>query len=226
LYQDVKVRTIVLAVLFLGLFIDLTFIQLHRAGIEQFNIEVENSYSEYYENLKELFIVIMAGSLFLRKKEALYGCWAAMLTYIFLDDTFQIHERFGEFISGLATINAPFGLRARDLGELAVTGVVGTGFVASLIASYKRSSREARLVSFALLGLLSCLFLFGVVVDMVHIIVRSEVWKWRLGIIEDGSEMFVISSIMTFVLWRLLKTRRNEWTGVRLHNPVLRATEQ
>jgi hypothetical protein len=116
-------------------------------------------------------------------------------------------------------------LRPRDLGELAVTGIVGTGFLASLIASYKRSSLEAKLVSFALFGLLCCLFLFGVVVDMIHIRVSSEAWQYRLGIIEDGSEMFVISSILTFVLWRVLKTQRNEWRNVRWTNAALRTTE-
>jgi hypothetical protein len=215
----------VFAVLLVALLIDLTCIEFHRIGVEQFNFDIENSYSEYYENLKELFIVIIAGSLFLKKKEGLYGCWAAMLTYIFLDDTFQLHERIGEFVAGLTNIQAPFGLRPNDLGELAVTAVVGTGFVASLIASYKGSSREAKLVSFALFGLLCCLFLFGVVVDMVHIIVKSEVWKHRLGIIEDGSEMLVISSILTFVLWRVLKTQRDRWHNVEFRNALLTTTE-
>jgi hypothetical protein len=67
--------------------------------------------------------------------------------------------------------------------------------------------------------LLTALFAFGVVVDMVHVAVKSEVWQYRLGIIEDGSEMFVISSILTFVLWRLLKSRY----GLRMSRQVFTA---
>ena len=197
-------------VLALAVVFDLSFIELYRKlGSAAFDIEVENAYPEFYENLKEFFIAGMAIWLFIRKKEVLYGCWAGLLTYLFVDDTFQLHERIGAFLGSLIWFHPPFGLRTNDVGELIVSAVVGTCFLVALTLNFRQGTREAKGVSLGLLGLLISLAAFGVVVDMVHIVIQSEVWKYRLGLIEDGGEMLVVSSMLAFVLWRLLVSRRD-----------------
>jgi len=214
-------------VLALAVLFDLGFIELYRKlGSTAFDIEVENAYPEYYENLKEFFIAGMAIWVFIRKKELLYACWAGLLTYLFVDDTFQLHERIGAFLGGLIWFHPPLGLRPSDVGELIVSAVVGTCFLVALALNFRQGTREAKGVSLALFGLLISLAAFGVVVDMVHIVIQSDVWKYRLGLIEDGGEMLVVSSMLAFVLWRLLASRRRLTQTLNWQRPQVAALEE
>jgi hypothetical protein len=188
-------------ILAVGFLLDLAFIQLDRMYLqgrldERFSLDNEAGYAETYQNSKELVLAVLAGAYLLRRKDRLYLCWFAILTYIFLDDTFQLHETLGEWISAHTAIPAAFGLRSVDFGELIVSGSAGLASCVSLLTSWRRSAADARRLSWILLFLLLSLAFFGVFLDMLHVLTRGAT-QYRLGITEDGGEMLVI----TVLLW-------------------------
>lgn len=189
------------------LLVDGVFIQLDRMYLQgrltaAFSFENEHGYAEFYQNGKEFVIVILAVACALKSGEPLYGCWIGIFSYVFLDDTFQIHERAGALFHRFVP-TGPFGLRGDDVGELAVSMVAGIVVCLSLILTWRRSSEEARRVSLALIALLAALGFFGILMDMLHVVMTGA-WEYRLGIVEDGGEMIVI----TTVLWFLYTTCR------------------
>jgi hypothetical protein len=192
----------ILAVAFL--LVDVGFIQLDRMYLqgrlgERFSFDNESGYPEYYENTKELTAVLLAVAYLFRRRDRLYVCWTGIFTYIFVDDTFQVHEQAGTLIEERWHLVAPFGLRGQDLGELIVSSVAGALVCISLFTAWRRSGAEARRLSLTLIGLLMGLAFFGVFLDMLHIIVTADPWNYRLGIIEDGGEMLMVTAL----LWAL-----------------------
>ena len=80
---------------------------------------------------------------------------------------------------------------------------VGLSFSALLGICYWRVKAKARNESMVLLAMLVALSVFGVLVDMAHIKVASDPWNYRLGMVEDGGEMLVISIILGYLLANL-----------------------
>ena len=190
-------------------FVDLGFIELDRLFLqgrlgERFSLESETSYPEWYQNGKELLLALLAGACVARNRSPLYRCWLGIFAYFFADDTFELHETIGRWISTQLQLSGRFGLRGEDIGELVVSGVAGAVACASLIAAWNRGDESARHASRILIGLIVVLGLFGVVADMLHV-VASGSWQYRLGIIEDGGEMVVI----TAMLWLVYAHRRS-----------------
>lgn len=163
---------------------------------ERFSLDNESGYAEFYQNGKELVLAALAGAYLFRRKDPLYVCWFGILTYIFVDDTFQVHETAGAWISAHAGIPPLFGLRSVDFGELIVSAIAGLTSCAALFIAWRRSAPETRRLSWILVALMLSLAFFGVFLDMLHVIARGAT-EYRLGITEDGGEMLII----TILLW-------------------------
>ena len=196
-------RRIVLWMLAFALLVDFAFIQFDRMYLqgrldERFSFDNESGYPELYQNAKELVAALLAGAYLLKKREPLYWCWSGILAYIFVDDTFQLHETVGAWISARERITGAFGFRPVDFGDRIVSGVVGLAVCVSLAVAWRRSGAAARRVTRTLIGLLLSLAFFGVLMDMLHVIATGR-WEYRLGIIEDGGEMIVVTAL----LWAL-----------------------
>ena len=190
--------------LVLALITDLGFIELHRLSLRgllgpEYSIEADRGYAECYQYLKESAIALMSLALFLRRGDALYLCWALLFAYLLCDDSLMLHERAGALIADRFHLAPALGVGGQDLGELLALTAVGAGFFALFAVGYARSAQAGRRASLALLALLLALAMFGVVVDMVHMMVLSDPWHYRLGMIEDGGEMLVMSTVLWFV---------------------------
>lgn len=192
------------------LLIDVVFIQLDRMYLQGrlpgvFSFDSESGYAELYQNTKEFVASILALACLLTSGEPLYGCWLGIFSYVFLDDTFQIHERLGAWVSQRFALAGPFGLRGVDIGELVVSTVAGVIVCVSLIAAWRRSAQDARRVSLVLIALLVALGFFGIVMDTLHVVMTGT-WEYRLGIVEDGGEMIVVTTVLWFlyVTWRAM----------------------
>ncbi len=194
----------------LALFADLTFILLHRFYLrdllgEEFSVESDKGYAEIYQRLKELVIFVMIAALWLKRRDHLYTVWAVIFTYLFLDDTFQIHETVGQFLGEGLRFTPVANLRAQDYGEILVHAIVGSCFVGALAIGYRHGATEARRTSAVLLTLLVAFAFFGGVVDTMHAAFVQHWWGYRLGVIEDGGEMLVMSVILCFVISELMR---------------------
>jgi hypothetical protein len=190
------------------LLVDVVFIQLDRMYLqgrlpEMFSFDSESGYAELYQNGKEFAVTLLTLACLVTTREPLYGCWLGIFSYVFLDDTFQIHERLGAWVSQRFALAGPFGLRGDDIGELMVSAAAGAIVCVALIGAWRRSTQDARRVSLVLIALLFALGFFGIVMDMLHVVMTGT-WEYRLGIVEDGGEMLVV----TTVLWFLYMTCR------------------
>jgi hypothetical protein len=196
-------------VLAAGLLVDLIFVQFDRMYLqgrlpERFSFDNENGYPELYQNGKEFTLALLTLACLIQTGEPLYGCWFGIFSYVFLDDTFQIHERLGAWISERFAVAGPFGLRGVDIGELMVSALAGVIVTLSLVVAWRRSGADARRVSLVLIALLFALAFFGVAMDMLHVVMTGP-WEYRMGIVEDGGEMIVVTIILWFLytIWRV-----------------------
>lgn len=196
-----------LRLLYLLLATDVVFIILHIlylfTGIisnSYFSIEQDQGYAELFQYIKEYWIVLLLGLLAVQKRSLLYLAWSLLFFYLLLDDSLKIHERLGGIISNELGLSPAFNLRAKDFGELVVSAYVGFFFLIFIAIAYRFGDRMSRETSRYLIIMLFALALFGIVVDMIHIIVfQSPSLEPLLAVVEDAGEMLVMSVIAGFV---------------------------
>ncbi|MDP2815397.1 MAG: hypothetical protein Q8O19_01825 [Rectinemataceae bacterium] len=164
-----------------------------------FDIEVDWSFSEVFQYLKEFWIVLLLLLLAVRVSVFPYIAWSLLFVYFLLDDSVRIHETLGTVISDYLHFVPMIGLRAKDFGELFVSAFFGFIFVPLFGVAYYVSGKSGRTVSNYLAAMVAALIFFGVFVDMLHGMAGSPVWQLILGMAEDGGEMLVMSLILWFV---------------------------
>ncbi len=148
---------------------------------------------------KEYWIGLLLLYLALTKHSLVYLSWSLLFGYLLLDDSFQIHEELGAEAISYFKLSPWLGLRAQDFGELIVSGFFGLCFLALIGVAYYFSESSTKRNCKRLLAMLLALVLFGIVIDMVNIIIKSPMWKPVLVTVEDGGEMLVMSVIAWFV---------------------------
>lgn len=193
----------VLLILFLCA--DIAFILLHLSNrlLDSpnvlFYLNKDGGYPELFQYIKEYWVAIALFAVSWRTREWIYGAWSLLFTYLLCDDALAIHERVGEAVERHWSYVPAFGLRARDLGELMISVVVGSAFLVLITYFYLRCSHSAKNVSKDLLLLLGLLIFFGVFIDLVHVAVVDLPVR-GLNIIEDGGEMIAMSMIASYVI--------------------------
>jgi hypothetical protein len=166
-----------------------------------FIIGREGGYAEIFQYCKEFGMVVSFFPFFLRYRHLITLGWQALLVYIFLDDSLQIHERLGEAIAQHFSI-LPMGLRAQDFGELLVSAFFGLLILSLLSIGYYYASTGLRGISRHLAGLLSILVLIGVIFDMVHGLLDPFLQSIFFEVLEEGGEMLTMS-VMAWYVHRL-----------------------
>jgi hypothetical protein len=188
--------------LVLFLLADLAFIVLHLLYTytsllpsNSFSIEKPSGYSEVFQYIKELGLAALFLLLGIRKWKSLYFVFSLLFLYFFIDDAFELHERYGAVLADFFNLPPLFGLRPIDLGELLVFLFFGVHFLAFIGLNYSQSDRSTRTLSKTILVMIMLLILAGVVADMIHILLPHP----ALAILDDGGEMFIMSVIAWFV---------------------------
>lgn len=168
-----------------------------------FSVKRDLGYSEFFQYMKFLWIIILL--VYLVKRSKIWGflAWAAVFLYFLADDAFQVHENVGRIIAGKLDFVPPFNLRLQDIGELVVYAIAGAVLLLGIALAYWRGSKTFRGICIDLLLLISILVFFGVVVDMAEIAANFGVFvKETLGLIDDGGEM-IVTSVMVWYVFRL-----------------------
>ncbi|ANO50488.1 hypothetical protein [Woeseia oceani] len=200
------------AFLLLLLGIDFVFFFLHFLPLfgvlndPLFSLEEDGGYPERYQYAKIFSIIVLLIMVSAKAKVIGYGAWAVLFLYLLLDDALSIHELLGHQVATSMDFLPAFGLRARDFGELVVTGIAATLLLAPLAVFYLCGTSSFRTVSRYLFLLLVALAFFGIFVDMLHVAIQQG-WKvsFLLGALEDGGEMIVMSMMAAYVFllyWR------------------------
>lgn len=205
---------LMLCLLLLG---DLACIVLHLlwlAGVadhQYFSLEFDKGYAEFFQYLKELWIAAMLLHLALRCTGR--GCWgyvvwSGLFFYLLADDAVSLHEKGGRyFADNFSTIFQPMlGLRAVDFGELVVSAAVGSITLGAVLLFYWRGNPDFQKASRHLMVLAMFLAIFGVIVDMLHMLFKgSKALYAGMGLLEDGGEMIAMSLLLWYVLLLELK---------------------
>jgi hypothetical protein len=175
----------------------------HWLATSHWSVERDRGYPELFGYA--LLVVAVVGLLVLGRRgrrPSLYA-WAATFALVLLDDEMMIHERGGRIVVRLLGSPAEiFGVRAQDVGELAVWGGLAVLPLIAVVLLHRRSDRFGRELDYALGLLLGALVFFGVVVDQLH----SMFWDGIpvvgpvMGVVEDGGELVVLSFLAAFVV--------------------------
>ena len=205
--------SIALAVFAVLLVIDLAFISAHVAmrlewiDTRSVNLENEGTLPELWQHLKVLGIAGMFVVGLVLRRRSVYLVGALLFGYLFLDDSFEFHERFGRWSAEAWQLPSVAGLEPKDLGELIWGGVIGSAIIAMLWWTWRRSTSSERRfllrLGIVLLAFAGCAF--GV--DMLHQI-SQELGLFRtayaFGTLEDGGELVCMSAAAGVVLHYLL----------------------
>jgi hypothetical protein len=197
---------------------DLAFLILHLLYTytdllpgNNFSLALDGGYAEFFQYIKEFWIVILFLLLGVRQRQLAYLIFAGIFLYFLIDDSFTLHEIYGAFLADSLAFQPLFGLRAIDFGELIVSAVFGALLFAALGISYYLSDPGTRKISRTVIAMVLVLALFGVLIDMVDIMLRQLGGSEITGTIEEFGEMLVMSVITWYVF------------GLDLNHPV---TEQ
>jgi hypothetical protein len=173
-----------------------------------FSIETDRGYAEIFQYVKTYWIAIMLAILWWRTREWVYIAWMLLYTYMLLDDGTQIHERGGAVIAKNWGYEGAFGFRAQDFGELTISGFFGFVLFGLILIMYFRSTRDAKNASKDLTLLFVAIAFFGIVVDILHVLLEGFYSNLIFGLVEDGGEMLVMSVACWYVM-NLLERRGN-----------------
>ena len=187
------------------------FIELFGYWIYR-NLTITNDWAipEITNYLKFAVIIYLLFRVYAVIRQPVYLAWAFVYSVALLDDSLQVHEGMGEYISDMLGGVALFGIelssdqgfRTQDVGELIVYAVYGGVFSVALGLGFLWSQPLHRRIGIGFGMLLGGLAFFVAVVDMIDRIAisYSRTLAQVLATIEDGGEMFVVSLTVAFAL--------------------------
>jgi hypothetical protein len=164
---------------------------------ELFSISRDRGYAEFFQYVKELWIVVLFAWHALRTRERPYFFWSIVFAYVLLDDALTIHEEVGYFVRSNFEIPPLWGLTETDYAEFGYYILLGGTLLLLLGVVYRRGTAAFRQDSRHLISLLILFAIFGGIVDMLHNMVGNTVLFRVFGALEDGGEMVV----MSFITW-------------------------
>jgi len=174
-----------------------------------YSLERDRGYPEFYQYVKELWIIVLLLSICVRTGAVGYIAWVMLFGYLLCDDALEVHETLGEYIATRLYFVPLLRLRARDFGELAVSAMSGALLLTLLAWAYVRGSDTFKQSTKHLLLLLLALAFFGIFVDMLHVALRmGRQVRLLFGVVEDGGEMIAMSFIVWYVF--LLNAREGD----------------
>lgn len=205
--------------LLLLLITDIAFIILHILFLStnlldspRFLITLDQGFAEFFQYTKELWIGILFLVLGIKSRKGLFYAFSLLFVYFLMDDSLSIHENLGKLLADLFRFESVLGLRANDLGELLVMAVFGILFFALFFIFYLISDQKFREIIRIVLVLTILLMGFGVIVDMVEIMVKSRTTSLILAVVDDGGEMIVMSIFTWFAFQLDLKSSEHPIT--------------
>ena len=171
---------------------------------QAFSISADLSMAESFQYIKEFWIALLLIGFSIKNKKTAYLGWILLFFFLVFDDMLAIHEGLGGLVG--AKINIPAflsskdNLRAKDFGELIVSGIFGVLFLGPIFIAYMRGSAGTRATFVRMLMLLMGLVFFGVGVDFLDRFANSRVLQDGLKLIEEGGEMVTLSFFCWYVI--------------------------
>lgn len=164
------------------------------------DITEESSIAAIYLYIKWAIISGLLWIAYLRSNAALFSSFSFTFLLILLDDSLQLHERGGAWLSGWFNIESAFGLRGQDFGELIVWASMGIFVVAALFYGYLKRTQSSTPFFYYFSIVFVALIIVAIGLDMFNALpflnIETQMMDVVAGIViilEDGSEMLVAS---------------------------------
>jgi hypothetical protein len=140
----------------------------HWLADTRWQIDNEAGVAEAAQTLKLLGVVALLGALYAQRRSRSAAAWGAVFTFVLLDDTLELHETWGAALADALHLQNIWGVRAQDLGEVAVWAAAGLFLGSFVLAAYQGAGPQERAWSRHLAALLALLVLFGGLLDVLH----------------------------------------------------------
>jgi hypothetical protein len=177
-------------------------------------LEADGGYSETWGYVLQAGIALGLVALTVVSRRPIWVGWAALFVAALADDKLRLHENKGAWLAEMLDKKLWFppdgflGLRANDLGEILVWGLLSIVPLAVVVVWHWRSDRWTRRASIALAVLVAAYVFFGGVVDQLHVLVLDTPLEEAMGTVEDGGELIVLSLVVTYVVGLLARARQ------------------
>ncbi|SDN45138.1 hypothetical protein [Geodermatophilus sp. DSM 45219] len=177
-------------------------------------LESDGGWAEYAGYAQQAGLAVLLLVLCRATRHAVWAAYAAVFLCALADDSLRLHESKGAWLAGQLAEDLWFpadgflGLRANDLGELLVWGLLAAVPVAAALLLHLRSDRWNRRASLGMAGLIAAYVFFGAVLDQAHVLFLGGWFGDVLGTLEDGGELLVLSTTVVYVVGRLVAVRR------------------
>ncbi len=203
------VPLIIFDIALISIYVFLRF-SFRGTGIEVlplWDIGVDQSIGEYTNFAKWGLTILCLSIAALRSKSAALAALVLVYLLLLADDSMQIHETGGHMIVESLGIDAGFGLRPQDYGELVTWMGIGSVVLLLFAVARTRARPAERPIVAMLFKVFLALVFCGVGMDMLHSMLVGVSGKLGLivGIAEDGGEM-VFTSLTAAVAAAALRT--------------------
>jgi hypothetical protein len=178
-------------------------------------LETDAGVAEYAGYLQQAALVVLLLALCWVARSLVWAAYAALFLCALADDYLRLHENKGAWLADRLAARLWFpsdgflGLRANDLGEVLVWGLLAAVPVLAAVGLHRRSQGWNRRASLGMAALIAGYVFFGAVLDQVHVLVLDSWLGDVVGTLEDGGELLALSASVVYVVGRL---------GARLHD--------
>ena len=179
-----------------------------------FSVDYEGSYAEKYQYLKFIGISIICFLISIKKRSFPFLNFMIIPTYLYLDDSRELHERFGSKIGQLLTEGSYMdtlfiNLRYQDFGEIIYMVLMAFLLLIIFVLSYKLSIKSEKIFFLEIIKLFFLFGIFAIFFDLIHQLSWGGMNK-ILGIVEDGGEMIIVTFICYSFFQNLRKKENNQ----------------
>jgi hypothetical protein len=189
-------------------------------------LETDGGRAEDFGYLQEAALVILLLILWRVSRRLVWAPYAAIFACALADDSLRLHERKGAWLAEkLSFPEGVFGLRADDLGEMFVWGLLAVGPLVAVVLLHRRSDAWTRRASLGMAATVAAYVFFGAVLDQAHVLVLDSWMGDVMGTLEDGGELVALSVAVVYVVGRLTAVRRRSHaaTGEGINAPLAAA---
>ena len=177
-------------------------------------LETDGGWAEYVGYAQQAAVAVALLALWRVTRHLVWIAYATVFLCALADDYLRLHERKGAWLAEkLALPEGVAGLRADDLGEMLVWGLLAAAPVAAAFLLHWRSDAWNRGASLGMAGFVAAYVFFGAVLDQVHVLFLGSWVGDVLGTVEDGGELLVLSATLGYVLGRVAVAHRRARQG-------------
>ena len=181
-------------------------------------LETDGGFPEQFGYLQQGAIALLLLALALVTRRGVFVAWGTLYAFALADDSLRLHENKGAWLADRIGEHFWFpdgllGLRANDLGEILVWGLLAVFPLVAVALLHRRGDPVTRRDSLGI-GVLLALYIFcGGVIDQLHVLVMNTPIGDTVGTLEDGGEMIALSLTVAFATGLLAAARRRQPSG-------------